>query len=35
MSDYRSLFSCVHLFQQQDHWQGLLGMLLVSSALHC
>ena len=35
MSDYRALFSCVHLFQQQDHWQGLLGMLLVSSALHC
>ena len=32
MSDYRALFSCVHLFQEEDHWKGLLGMLLVSSA---
>ena len=31
MRDYKRVYSCVHLYQESNHWKALLGMLLMYS----
>ena len=30
MVDYKRVFACVHVFQEEMHWKGLLGMMLMA-----